>query len=701
MSYYHRTYGKIPKVEEVGVEKIPVPVPEPPVKKTDILYHDLSQKEQYWRRDPRCDNYKGLDIESLNRFIKQEWDRRKRGVWMYVKGKPTYITGAHYFYLNWVRLDEGIYPEYRDRDRRWFIFWEMVDKDPNCLGFLYLKNRREGATSKVLNGVMLEKLTRTKDGYGGIQTHKEKFAKGLLKRYKKSQNRLPEFFLPVIRGDVWGDQPVRYWPPQRSGKNQEKFTKEEEALFTTLDARSPDATSYDGERLNIYIYDEGGKVKKPYDVAETWRVVRETMKVGPRVVGKALFPTTVEEMESKGGKEFKVLWDHSDYWEKSENGRTLSELYRLFFPSYDGLPMFIGKYGESIIEGATAEQVNFLKKKHPGDAHLFKVGGGAKTYLLAQREHARKHPGELASLKRKFPFTIDEAFRSEAKDCLFNGEILERQEEMLNQYPPQLNRGDLKYQNESAPPGPSNPVSFYPNKNGRFVFSEIPPQELLNNIRVVSSGALGPMNRTRYAIGMDPIDSDKTHEGKWSDAAMYGFKLFDPRIDSEEKIKEEWNSHQFFVQYLCRPPKASTVDEDALKLAMFLGAPILIENNKKGTIRYFQRMGCGAFLVNRPHELRTTDHTRNKNEVGAAGSGLLHNVLVRHWTDYIQDHGMRIPFIELVKQLKTFDPTKPTQYDAFFGGGLAIVAATDLPVRRMQNAAEPVKLFETFRRYAG
>ena len=35
-------------------------------------------------------------------------------------GKPTYITGSHYMYLQWMSIDVG-YPDYREANRIFFF----------------------------------------------------------------------------------------------------------------------------------------------------------------------------------------------------------------------------------------------------------------------------------------------------------------------------------------------------------------------------------------------------------------------------------------------------------------------------------------------------------------------------------------------------------------------------------------------------
>ena len=57
-----------------------------------------------------------------------EFTRREQGFHFYNNGTPTYITGTHYMYLQWSKIDVGA-PEYREANRLFFIFWEACKAD--------------------------------------------------------------------------------------------------------------------------------------------------------------------------------------------------------------------------------------------------------------------------------------------------------------------------------------------------------------------------------------------------------------------------------------------------------------------------------------------------------------------------------------------------------------------------------------------
>ena len=76
-------------------------------------------------------------------YIDEEFKRRDNGFWFMNKNKPTYITGTHYMYLQWSKIDVGA-PDFREANRLFYIFWEACKADKRCYGMCYLKNRRSG-----------------------------------------------------------------------------------------------------------------------------------------------------------------------------------------------------------------------------------------------------------------------------------------------------------------------------------------------------------------------------------------------------------------------------------------------------------------------------------------------------------------------------------------------------------------------------
>ena len=82
------------------------------------------------------------------------------------KVKPTYLTGTHYMYLQWSKIDVGK-PDFRESNRLFFIFWEACKADSRSYGMCYLKNRRSGF-SFMASGEVVNLATISSDSPGMV-----------------------------------------------------------------------------------------------------------------------------------------------------------------------------------------------------------------------------------------------------------------------------------------------------------------------------------------------------------------------------------------------------------------------------------------------------------------------------------------------------------------------------------------------------
>ena len=181
------------------------------LEKTDVIKRDTRKSEQYWQRTPLPNDWVKLRREEdkrqaidpdyfntdLEKFREQEWKRRLCGLWFYINGEPTYITGLHYFYLNWWKIDIG-FPEYRDPDRKFFYVLQYAVEDERCGGLVEATKRRQGKTYR--GGCFLyEGISRTAETEGGIQSKTATDAKAVVfqKAVVSPFKKLPDFFRPI------------------------------------------------------------------------------------------------------------------------------------------------------------------------------------------------------------------------------------------------------------------------------------------------------------------------------------------------------------------------------------------------------------------------------------------------------------------------------------------------------------------------
>ena len=257
--------GTIGDIVEISGLKIALPY-EP----KKIHKRHKSKPKQYWERQ---DIPKELSrIQSIFQwnempaifknkwvdYIEDEFDRREEGFWFMNNGEPTYITGSHYMYLQWSSIDVG-YPDYREANRIFWIYWEACKADNRCFGMIYLKIRRSGfsfmgSTEEVNIG------TLAKDARLGILSKTGGDAKKMFTdKVVPIANKLPFFFKPIQDGMDKPKTELAFRIPASkiTKKNMHEVSNDEmTGLNTTIDWKNTDENSYDGEKLQLLVHDE-------------------------------------------------------------------------------------------------------------------------------------------------------------------------------------------------------------------------------------------------------------------------------------------------------------------------------------------------------------------------------------------------------------------------------------------------------------
>jgi len=359
------------------------------------------------------DRYPSNFKEQWYDYIDTEFKRRDEGFWFYNKGIPTYITGTHYMYLQWSKIDVGA-ADYRESNRLFFIFWEACKADQRCYGMAYLKNRRSGF-SFMASGETVNMATISSDSRFGILSKSGADAKKMFtdKVVPISLN-YPFFFKPIQDGMDRPKTELAYRVPAskltRRKLDQGEAPQEIDGLDTTIDWKNTGDNSYDGEKLKLLVHDESGKWERPDNILNNWRVTKTTLRLGSKIVGKCLMGSTSNALD-KGGENFKKLYYASDVTKRNRNGQTSSGLYSLFIPmewNYEG---FIDAYGLPVFESPKD-----AVKDPQGD--LITTGG--IEHWENEVDGLKDDQDGLNEYYRQFPRTEKHAFRDEAKLSLFN-----------------------------------------------------------------------------------------------------------------------------------------------------------------------------------------------------------------------------------------------------------------------------------------
>jgi hypothetical protein len=641
----------------------------------ECLQRHSTSTEQYWEREelPKplskissIFQWNEMPTEFKSRwvdYIEAEFDNREGGFWFMNKGKPTYITGAHYMYLQWTNIDVG-YPEFREANRLLYIFWEACKADKRSFGMIYLKIRRSGF-SFMSSSECVNTGTLVKDSRVGILSKTGADAKKMFTdKVVPINSRLPFFFKPIMDGMDKPKTELAYRVPASKITKKNMYDVEEDeiqGLDTTIDWKNTDDNSYDGEKLLLLVHDESGKWLKPNNILNNWRVTKTCLRLGSRIIGKCMMGSTSNAL-NKGGGNFKKLYTDSNVLSRNANGQTKSGLYSLFIPMEWNMEGFIDRYGHPVIDDVT-EKIRGIDDEYITQSSL--------QYWKNEVDSLKHDPDALNEYYRQFPRTESHAFRDESKQSLFNLTKIYQQidynDSMISEQ--HLTRGSFHWENGVK----DTKVYFTPDKRGRFIITWVPNRDLQNRC-YTKQGKRYPGNEHIGAFGCDSYDISGTVGGGGSNGALHGLTKFN---------MEEAPSNEFFLEYIARPQTAEIFFEDVLMACVFYGMPILIENNKPRLLYHFKNRGYRGYCINRPDK-HYTKLSKTEKELGGipnssedvkqAHAAAIESFIEAHVGLREDDDMSGMYFNRTLEDWARFDISNRTKFDASISSGLAIMA---------------------------
>jgi hypothetical protein len=626
-----------------------------------------------WREYPGEFKNKYID------YIEDEFKRRENGFWFYNKGVATYVTGTHYMYLQWSKIDVG-HPDFREANRLFFIFWEACKSDTRSYGMCYLKNRRSGF-SFMASGEIVNLATISSDARFGILSKSGADAKKMFtdKVVPISVN-YPFFFKPIQDGMDRPKTELAYRVPA-SKLTRRKLTvaasdqpEELTGLDTTIDWKNTGDNSYDGEKLKLLAHDESGKWERPDNILNNWRVTKTTLRLGSRIIGKCMMGSTCNALD-KGGDNFKKLYYNSDVTKRNKNGQTASGLYSFFIPmewNYEG---FMDEYGLPVFDTPDNEIHG---------PHNDIIDTGVIDHWQNEADGLKNDQDALNEFYRQFPRSEEHAFRDETKNSIFNLVKIYEQIDYNEETNQGVSTGNFQWVNGVK----DSNVQFYPDPGGRFKVSWVPPSHLQNKV-IDKNGTNYPGNEHMGAFGCDSYDISGTVDGLGSNGALHGLTKFS---------MEDAPPSQFFLEYVARPATAEIFFEDVLMALVFYGMPILAENNKPRLLYHLRRRGYRGYSMNRPDKVWNKLSTTEKEIGGIPNSS--EDIKQAHAAaieTYIQQNvGLKsdggcgnMYFNRTLNDWSRFDITKRTKFDATISSGLAIMACNRhlyQPNKKIQKA---------------
>jgi len=668
------------------IQKIDIPMPEPP--DLDLIEgYGLDPYDQIFVRpkipealvkigqDYRSIDEKWLALENQRHNLKKEIEWLKRviyyhvnGGWFFINGKPTYFPPAFYDSVAFLRTHTGLIPQVRERSRRLHLVmnWaedyhydfkeknydaqgqrlpnkygdELVDVgERTMIGVIYGKGRRLSATFNAIARQLNKIHNFGIEDYYGMQAETGVKSKKLWQKWTTVWRTVPWFFMPYFDGsDYSPETTIRY---RRSQEFMGSF-----GLGNRVDwANSGSSSAYDGEEMKDQIIDEAAK-RREEDWHMAWDTAKKTFahSEGKVINGFAFACSTAGEFEKGGGKAFLNMIKDSNYYERTESGRTISGLVNYWESSAYGAPGFIDRFGESMHEEA---------KKH--------YFGELNHFLQQNTEESLKKYREA---KRTTPLFLMDCFMRAESNIGFDQIICDKRIAEL-----QFKKPPLRYNAEWSH-GIGSDVVLVENPNGRFINPLILPAEKANR-KYFSNGDWFPQDPLFAMHCSDPWNYNETEGRRKSKGAIVGIKR---RItyheDPDEDIKN-WKVPDILYTYSNR---LATVDEmamDAIKITQYYGGLHSPEINNPHVVNAFRKHRYSGYLFFFRNDDMTFRSTPGYSKTGNTG-----NILLTHGTRFMKLHGHRMNYLELLIQCKELqsaeDITDMDLIAAFCGACMSI-----------------------------
>jgi len=652
-----------------------------PAAPKEFINSEMRKEEQCWIREetPRelsriqsIFHWNQMSTDFKNTwvdYIEKQFDYREQGYWFLNNGVPTYITGSHWMYLQWASIDVG-YPDYREANRIFWLFWEACKADSRCFGMVYLKIRRSGF-SFMSSSECVNLATLARDSRVGILSKTGADAKKMFTdKVVPINSRLPFFFKPVMDGMDKPKTELAFRVPASKITKKNMLDLEDDSidgLDTTIDWKNTEENSYDGEKLLMLAHDESGKWLKPNNILNNWRVTKTCLRLGSKIIGKCMMGSTSNAL-SKGGDNFKKLYEDSKIGIRSANGQTKSGMYSLFIPMEWNMEGFIDMYGMPVFRKP--------QEKVKGVDGAW-ITNGALDYWEAEVDSLKNDADALNEFYRQFPRTESHAFRDESKESLFNLTKIYQQidynDSMIKDH--YVTRGTFHWKDGIR----DTEVIWTPDKRGRFLTSWMPPKHMQNNVHI-RNGLKFPGNEHIGSFGCDSYDISAVVGGRGSNGALHGMTKFH---------MDDAPTNEFFLEYIARPQTAEIFFEEVLMACVFYGMPILVENNKPRLLYHLKNRGYRNFSLNRPDK-QISKLTKTEKELGGIPN-TSEDVKQAHASaieSYIEkyigidfeskyrgsDEMGTMPFTRTLEDWAKFNIDDRTKFDASISSGLAIMA---------------------------
>ena len=689
-------------------------LPTAPKSQDEVLFVKNKKDEQFWRRQTDLPKFfydwdfetrlfaehtkyddlgqlVSLDRNDSKRFLffrDREMRRRCEGVWFMNNGKLTYLTGGHYFFLQWAKMaggnDEsgGEYGNYRHFQAKLAYFMQMIKEDENCPGAYILKNKKSGVTQFFASDFFEESSRYTGKWLGMMSKTQDKDCRdNNFMMYKHILEGVPNVFKPSIANEnltmIFFGNPVNNKANAKKSRNRSYGNLQ--WLNTRISVLPTKANAFDGGKPFRAWLDEFPKYIAPYP-NDVYTKTLPTVQMGRRVTGKMWITSYNPEDDDRSFEEAKIIfYDSLMETLNPRTGRTKSELKTYFISALEACEGAFDRFGNSL------EDV-------------------AREFIQAKKEAKKGDRAAIQAIERQLPTTVDEAWRSGGTGgSVFNNARLNAKELLIRR---DLAVGKRRYKECNL------------EWSGKFQASEVRidvvtekqvvdeakyglwrmwgmehwrtdslNKSFANNVRDWN-GNLLPDPNIRYVMGMDPTNYKHGNDViAGSKNSIWVWALPDPILNA---AYQKQVSDRPVASYLFRHDRPSDTYNDIKKAIYLWGCPIVIEGNMPTWTSMLIEDGLENFLLVRDSKTKAivpynaTEHKQMLSTQGTTDTGTI-NELIREAQEYFGeptnggfDNLDNVNCEILLKQLQSLNPKDTKKSDHAMGFLWTLLAARSM-----------------------
>jgi hypothetical protein len=692
-----------------------------PTTKSEILFIDHKPEDAYWRRltdyrdiwfqfipyftklyqsatiydqDERLISLNTDDSNYIIRIYEQEMHRRRHGVWFKNKDQITYLTGNHYFLLQWAkmqRLDGIEYADYREFQRDYFYLIDHCWRYKYILGLDLSKPKKTGITNLHWSGYYLNKATMSKNrNLGAMNLDITICAKMFRDYFMYSFNGLPPAFKPLVKSKSEMDGSIIYGRLHTASKKMRASSNTDDGeLNTSVFCVPTKPKAFDVALMSDAWIDEDPKIK---NIGEIFRTNKESVKIQDVFNGRLWMTSYTPDEDTQAFREAREIFFDSELRTITPHSgnQTKTGMICHHIPAYAAWEGCFNKHGQCNEKEAMSRN-------------------------QTMRNNAKGNSRNLQAITRQYANDKREAWSTAGAGSVFDnirlGELLadiEIDHRDATENPYQVGR--LEWTNPLWESGLRNrrrkgefcPVKFVPLTEQELARGDAGKIRIYRNIPISQQNialkygrdewnnllpppiflTFGGGDPTNYAAGSEIIEGSRN--------ASYTMSAADERLDS---LLKKVSSKIILSEYFARPELPDEAFEDFLKEIIYFGKLNIIEANAPYVATRLLEEGLGYYMIVKdengilttwkrhmglPHEpeksyqlIRTTANS-NVKEILETIVRLIKNYIERPRVGE-KDYGKTIQSERLLKQLMDFDAEDTKMYDLVMAWGYCLL----------------------------